>query len=213
MNGELKKDSNQILSEEEILEQGNSQEEIVEKTSKRKKRKEIVSKEEYEKLEELYKKALNTAAHHENLTKYYRSEYEKLLKYRSQSMLEAILPSLDGFQLAFKYEAPTKEAENYKVGFEFVYKLLLGALVQEGMSEITPKIGDEYNPAYCQVVDSVETNEEEKNGEIIEVLLSGYKFKDRVIRPANVKVYALKKVDKMNDEEKELEINEKELQN
>ena len=170
------------------------------KSGKRKRKKEFVTKEEYDQLQDRYLKALNTAAHHENLSKYYRNEYDKMMKYRSQSLLEALLPSLDGFQLAFKYDAPTKEAQNYRLGFEFVYKLLLSALTSEGMNEIIPSVGESFDPSTCQVMDTVETNESTKVGKIAEVLLSGYKFKDRIVRPANVKIYTLA-VQKENTED------------
>ena len=37
------------------------------------------AKEDYEKMQDQYLKALNTAAHHENLSKYYRNEYDNIL--------------------------------------------------------------------------------------------------------------------------------------
>lgn len=200
--------------DDDILSQEEEQEA---KTSRRKRKKEFVSKEEYEKMQEQFTKALNTAAHHENLSKYYRSEYEKMIKYRSQPLLEVILPTLDGFQLAFKYDAPTKEAQNYRVGFEFVYKLLLSALTSEGMSEIIPKVGDVYDPQTCQVVDTEETNEEADVEKITDVLLSGYKFKDRIVRPANVKIYVLKNKEKIDEADEafdeETQTNSKEMKN
>ena len=48
-----------------------------------------------------YALALNTAAHHENLMKHYKNEYESFAKYRSQAMIEKLIPALDSFQMAF----------------------------------------------------------------------------------------------------------------
>lgn len=190
---EIKKSSFDETNQADVADDSSGEEKLEdEKNGRRKRKKDVVAKEDYEKMQDQYLKALNTAAHHENLSKYYRNEYDKMMKYRSQSLLEAILPTLDGFQLAFKYSAPTPEAEKYRVGFEFVYKLLLGALTSEGMNEIVPKVGEVYNPLTCQVVDTEETNEAAQVGKITEVLLSGYKFKDRIVRPANVKVFVLK---------------------
>ena len=42
-----------------------------------------------------YALALNTAAHHENLMKHYKQEYENFAKYRSQAMIEKIIPALN----------------------------------------------------------------------------------------------------------------------
>ncbi len=162
---------------------------------KKRKGKDMVEKHLYDELQDQYVKALTTAAHHENLRKYYQAEYERSLKYRSQTALELMLPALDGFQMAFKFPAPTKEAENYRVGFEFVYKLLIDALGSEGMEQFTPKVGETYDPINEQAIESIETEDSEKNGTIAQVLLNGYRLKDRLIRPASVKIYVKKKED------------------
>lgn len=160
---------------------------------KKRKGKDMIEKHLYDELQDQYVKALTTAAHHENLRKYYQAEYERSLKYRSQTALELMLPALDGFQMAFKFPAPTKEAENYRIGFEFVYKLLIDALGSEGMEQFTPKVGDSYDPINEQAIESIETEDSAKNGTIAQVLLNGYRLKDRLIRPASVKIYAKKK--------------------
>lgn len=152
----------------------------------------VVTKEEYDKVLDLYTKAMNTAAHYENLQKYYKSEYEKIIKYRSQALVEELLPSLDGFHLAFKFDAPTKEAQNYRVGFEFVYKLLLDALSKEGISEIIPVVGNAFDSTKHQIIDHVETDSDDDVNKVSEVLSHGYMLKDRLIRPAGVKVWIKK---------------------
>ena len=177
------------------------------KNKKDKKKKKMVSQEDYDKVQDMYAKALNTAAYHENLSKYYQKEYDKMMKYRSQSIIESLLPSLDGFEMAFRFEAKTPEAQSYRVGFEFVYKLLKDALISEGVSEITPKVGDKFDSNVHQAVDTIETEDENLINTIKEVLLNGYMLKDRIIRPANVKIY-VKKEEKQT-EEKQVEENEK----
>ena len=159
--------------------------------------------EEISKWQEQFGKAMATAAHHENLSKYYKNEYEKSLKYRSQSVIESILPALDGFHFAFSVPAPTQEAENYKVGFEFVNKLLMSALESEGVSEILPKVGEKLDSSRHSAVEIVETEDETLVDTISKVMLKGYMLKDRIIRPANVAVYGLKKVEEVNEETQE----------
>jgi molecular chaperone GrpE len=159
------------------------------KEKKEPKRAKAINQEEYDKLMEQFTKALNTAAHHQNLSKYYQSEYDKLLKYRSQYLMENLLPVIDAFELAFKFEAPTKEAQNYLMGFEYIHKMLLSSLENEGLSLITPKVGTSFDSSCQQVVDTIATTKEEENNHIAEVLLNGYKLKDRLLRPSNVKIY------------------------
>ena len=148
--------------------------------------------EAYSKLEDQYTKALSTAAHYKNLQERYQKDYDTMMKYRSQAVMENLISSLDSFQLALKFDAPTKEAQNYKIGFEFIYKMMIEALGNEGMVVVTPNVGEEFDSTKHQVMEVVETENEQDVNKICEVMLNGYMLKDRVIRPASVKIYRLK---------------------
>lgn len=177
----------------------------VEETNEKKSKK--ISHKEYAALQEQFEKAMATAAHHQNLSKYYQAEYDKMIKYRSQSLIETLIPTLDAFELAFKYQAPTPEAEAYKSGFQYLYKMLFQALEGEGLTTLNAVVGQEFDSDTMQVVDVIETEEEDKINKVAESLLSGYKLKDRLLRAANVKIYV--KV-KENEEEKTIDQNDQE---
>ena len=145
-----------------------------------------------------YALALNTAAHHENLLKHYKNEYESFAKYRSQAMIEKIIPALDSFQMAFSLPATTKETENYRIGFEFILKQIKDALENEGAIEIAPIVGNKFDHNVHSAVESIETDDEKLIGTIQSVRLNGYKLKDRLIRPATVVVYVKKIVKEEN---------------
>ncbi|MEA4821722.1 MAG: nucleotide exchange factor GrpE [Erysipelotrichales bacterium] len=183
MNKNKKKESNEEKPKNEEEKVANSECEV---------EPQYVPKEDYDKMQEQFNKALNTAAYYENQGKYYKSEYEKSIKYRSQSIVEELLRVLDGFQLAFKMDAPNQEAINYRTGFEFVYKLLLEALENEGVVQIVPKVGEKYDSKIHHAVEIIDTQDDSKNNTVIEILLNGYMLKDRLIRPATVKVFAKK---------------------
>lgn len=183
MNKNKKKESNEEKLKNEDEKIANSECEV---------EPQYVPKDDYDKMQEQFNKALNTAAYYENQGKYYKSEYEKSIKYRSQSIVEELLRVLDGFQLAFKMDAPNKEAINYRTGFEFVYKLLLEALENEGVIQIVPKVGEKYDSKIHHAVEIIDTQDDSKNNTVTETLLNGYMLKDRLIRPATVKVFAKK---------------------
>lgn len=183
MNKNKKKESNEEKLKNEDEKVANSECEV---------EPQYVPKDDYDKMQEQFNKALNTAAYYENQGKYYKSEYEKSIKYRSQSIVEELLRVLDGFQLAFKMDAPNKEAINYRTGFEFVYKLLLEALENEGVIQIVPKVGEKYDSKIHHAVEIIDTQDDSKNNTVTEILLNGYMLKDRLIRPATVKVFAKK---------------------
>ena len=151
-----------------------------------------------------YALALNKAAHHENLMKHYKQEYETFIKYRSQAMIEKIIPALDSFQMAFSLPATTKETENYRIGFEFILRQLKDALENEGAIEIAPVVGNKFDHNVHSAVESIETDDEKLIGTIQKVRLNGYKLKDRLIRPATVVVY----IEKVVKEEVKEEVND-----
>jgi len=183
MNKNKKKESNEEKLKNEDEKVANSECEV---------EPQYVPKDDYDKMQEQFNKALNTAAYYENQGKYYKSEYEKSIKYRSQSIVEELLRVLDGFQLAFKMDAPNQEAINYRTGFEFVYKLLLEALENEGVVQIVPKVGEKYDSKIHHAVEIIDTQDDSKDNTVTEILLNGYMLKDRLIRPATVKVFAKK---------------------
>ncbi len=152
-----------------------------------------VSLKEYQDLQDQFTKAMATAAHHQNLSKYYQNEYEKMIKYKSQGLIEELLPILDSFEFAFKSEPNSEEAKSYRVGFEYLHKMLIDTLVNEGLEIITPKINDEFDSEIMHVVEAIETLDETLVNKVSQVMLNGYKLKDRLIRPSGVKVYTLKK--------------------
>lgn len=161
-----------------------------------------------------YALALNTAAHHENLMKHYKNEYESFAKYRSQAMIEKIIPALDSFQMAFSLPATTKETENYRIGFEFILRQMKDALENEGVIEIAPVVGNKFDHNVHSAVESIETEDDKLVGTIQMVRLNGYKLKDRLIRPATVVVY-IKKIEKKEENINNVneEINKEEVDN
>ena len=62
-------------------------------------------------------------------------------------------------------------------------------LVKYGVTEIN-RIGEEFDPNLEQAL-LTDSDKERKDEEVLDVLLKGYKLKDRVIRPATVKINKL----------------------
>ena len=155
--------------------------------------------EEISKWQDQFAKALNTAAHHENLSKYYKNEYERFAKYRSQAMIERLLPVLDSFQMAFSMQPTTDEAKNYRIGFEFILRMFKDVLEQEGVKEIVPTINQEFDANFHQAIETIEVEDEKEANKIQKVILNGYMLKDRLIRPANVIVSVIKKEEVKED--------------
>ena len=182
-----------LEKETEVIEEVEDKKLSKKQVKKYEKEIEVLNKQVFD-WQQKYALALNTAAHHENLMKHYKQEYENFAKYRSQAMIEKIIPALDSFQMAFSLPATTKETENYRIGFEFILRQLKDALENEGVMEIAPVVGNKFDHNVHSAVESVETEDEKLVGTIQSVRLNGYKLKDRLIRPATVVVYVLKEI-------------------
>ena len=123
-------------------------------------------------------------------TKNLRSQLEKdhlaAMKYRAEGFVEELLPVLDSFYAVLKNEPTDPNLKNYLIGFQYIYKNLVSALENEGVTEITPKVGDKFSPDTMNAVETKESDGEENI--ILDVHVKGYKLHDRLIRPANVTV-------------------------
>ncbi|UTR09342.1 nucleotide exchange factor GrpE [Evansella sp. LMS18] len=138
------------------------------------------------KLEESNNRLLRLHADYENFRRRTRQEKEADAKYRSQRLAEELLPAIDNFERALKTEIESEEAKNLMAGVEMVYRQLKDALKKEGVEEIEA-VGKPFDPNYHQAVMQVEEEGFESNT-VVEELQKGYMLKDRVIRPAMVKV-------------------------
>jgi molecular chaperone GrpE len=71
-------------------------------------------------------------------------------------------------------------------GVDMIYRQLFQVLEAEGLKQMEP-VGQPFDPEWHQAIMQVESDEYEE-GIVVEVIQSGYMLKDKVIRPAMVKV-------------------------
>ena len=122
----------------------------------------------------------------QNLRKQLEKDHMSAMKYRAEGFIDELLPVLDSFFAVLKNEPTDPNLKNYLIGFQYIYRNLVAALENEGVTEISPKVGDKFSPDTMQAVETVESDGEENV--IVDVHVKGYKLHDRLIRPANVTV-------------------------
>ncbi|MBM6619242.1 nucleotide exchange factor GrpE [Bacillus suaedaesalsae] len=137
-------------------------------------------------LDENENKLLRLQADFDNYRRRVRLDQEAAEKYRAQSLVSDILPSLDNFERALKVETNDEQMKSLLQGMEMVYKGLIEAVKKEGV-EIIESVGQQFDPHLHQAVMQVDEPNVESNV-IVEEFQKGYKLKDRVIRPSMVKV-------------------------
>ncbi|KXH87577.1 molecular chaperone GrpE [Sporosarcina sp. HYO08] len=139
-----------------------------------------------EKLKEEEDRRYRLLADFENFKRRANLDKEALQKYRAQSLLTNLIPVLDNFSRALAVETQTEEAQSIMTGMDMIYRNLLDALKEEGLTEIEA-MEQEFDPNFHQAV--MTGNEEDKpSGIVLEELQKGYILKDRVLRPSMVKV-------------------------
>ena len=138
-----------------------------------------------------------------NLRNTLEKDHREALKYRAEGFIDSLLPVLDSFHLALGNEPTNPDLKNYLTGFQYIYRNLVSALESEGVIEISPKVGDKFDPSTMNAVDTVEDEGEENL--VAKVYAKGYKLHDRLIRSVNVSVTVHPKKKEENTEVNETE--------
>ncbi len=170
-----------------------------EQTNQKVEKKKHEKHEKHDKLEELNQKlteALNEekaknmriSAEMINFKKRKEDELSTYLKYANEGLVTDLLPIVDNFERAIKMDTPdlTDELSRFLEGFKMIYTNLINILNKCEVKEIVAE-GVEFDPTYHQAV-LTEKDENKPAGVVLEVLQKGYMYKDKVIRPAMVKV-------------------------
>ena len=152
----------------------------VEVETNEKENKEIVPKQDYDELDDRYKRIL---AEFENFKKRSAKEREGLYNSILSDVIEVILPVVDNLENAAKVE--TKD-ESYKQGIELVLKQFKDVLKSKGVEEIKA-VGETFDPSMHEAVSSVQDDEKGEK-EIVQEYRKGYKIGNRVIRHSMVVV-------------------------
>ncbi|MDJ0331070.1 nucleotide exchange factor GrpE [Planococcus sp. S3-L1] len=137
-------------------------------------------------LEAEQNKYLRLLADFDNFKRRTQKDKEIANKFRSQSLLADILPVLDNFERALSLTTSSEESASLLKGVEMVQKSLIEAVNREGLAEIKA-VGEPFDPNFHQAV-MQEKDESAEAGIVLQELQKGYMLKDRVIRPAMVKV-------------------------
>jgi molecular chaperone GrpE len=125
----------------------------------------------------------------ENARKRAAKEQQDFREYAAADAIKALLPALDSFERAI--HLPATHLSELRSGVELIYKQLHDALAKLGVQPVPAK-GATFDPRVHEAIELVETDQVPDH-QVIEELQRGYKLKDRLLRPAMVKVADNKK--------------------
>lgn len=122
----------------------------------------------------------------ENMKKRLTKEADNAKKYRFKDSALELLPIVDNMAMALNVQTEDEALLNYVKGFEMIYKQFLSVLDKEGVKEIEAD-GKPFDHNTMQAL-MQEKQDGVESGIVLEVLQKGYMLKDRILRPALVKV-------------------------
>ncbi len=140
------------------------------------------------KIKELEEEVLKAKADNINYRKRKDEEVSKMLEFANEDIVKDILPSIDNFERAINLDDDNLDDElsKFLAGFKMIYCHLVEVLEKYDVKAIDDK-GKAFDPKLHQAV-LTEKVEGVESGMVIEVMQKGYMLKDKVIRPAMVKV-------------------------
>lgn len=160
---------------------------IVDITGKLEEKEEIISNLN-KAIDEAKNNTLRAQAELVNYRKRKDAEISDLLKYANADIAKELIVVVDNFERAIKMslESNSEELKKYMEGYNLTYTNLISILNKFEIREIN-RLGEKFDPNLEQAL--LTDHDESKEDDVVtEVLLKGYMLKDRVIRPASVKV-------------------------
>ena len=123
-------------------------------------------------------------AEFENSRKRAAREQQEYKEFALAEALKSLLPILDSFDRAL--QARSQNPPDFRSGIELISKQLHDALNKLGLRPVPAK-GEPFDPRLHEAIEIVDTASA-KDNHILDELQRGYKLKDRLLRPAMVRV-------------------------
>ncbi|MCR2803201.1 nucleotide exchange factor GrpE [Paenibacillus soyae] len=136
--------------------------------------------------DEAQQRYLRAQADFDNFRRRTMKEKEELGQYASMKLLGQLLPVVDNFERAIAAASSNSDYESLAKGVDMIFRQLSQTLDAEGLKPIQ-SVGEPFNPEFHQAIMTVESDEYEE-GIVVEEVQKGYMLKEKVLRPAMVKV-------------------------
>jgi molecular chaperone GrpE len=130
--------------------------------------------------------ALRSQADFENYKKRSAREKEEAIKYANSSLLERLVSIIDNFELGLAAAKEQGEQSPIYSGMVLVQKQLNDLLAENGLQPIEAE-GKAFDPNVHEAI-AHEPSDQVREGTVLRQASRGYRFKDRLLRPAKVVV-------------------------
>ena len=116
-------------------------------------------------------------------------EQQDFREFAAADVIKNFLPILDSFERALKAGGDSNSNSNsndFRNGIELIYRQFQDALQKIGVQPIV-SVGQAFDPRVHEAVEMVDTSEVPDH-HVLDELQRGYRYKDRLLRPAMVRV-------------------------
>jgi molecular chaperone GrpE len=133
--------------------------------------------------DQLLDRVARLQAEFENARKRGERERNEFREFAAAGVVEQFLPVLDNFQLGLK---STGSAEQLRSGVELIVKQMEEILRQMQVVAV-PAVGEEFDPRVHEALGTVD-RDDIPDQHVAEEVRRGYKMRDRLLRPALVRI-------------------------
>ncbi len=137
--------------------------------------------------DEMKGKLLRMAADHQNFQKRASGNEREAHTSATQGVVQSLIPLLDTFEMALMQDPEKVSAQTVLDGVKMLRDEFMRMLGGYGVAPINPGVGDEFHPGDHEAM-MQHPAEGVKPGHISQVMSTGYKLGNRVIKPAKVGV-------------------------
>jgi len=123
----------------------------------------------------------------DNYRKRMTREKEQHCKFAVQDILEDLMPVVDNLELAVGHGRKVEACSDLVQGVDMTINIFLDTLKKHGLEPIECSEGDDFDPNWHEAL-AEEEREDLGAGKVCQVMQKGYRYKDRVLRPAKVMV-------------------------
>lgn len=140
-----------------------------------------------EELERMNDRYLRLAAEFENFRKRTRREQAELSEVAQADFARRLLPTLDDLSRVSNTPPESTTVEALDAGLDLILRNLTKELEEAGLVRIDA-MGVRFNPELHQALMTAETADPDLDDTVSRVFVDGYRFRDRLVRPAQVEV-------------------------
>jgi molecular chaperone GrpE len=138
------------------------------------------------KADDHWQRLLRTTADFDNFKKRAAREKQEAIKFANESLMGKIIPVLDNFEMALTatQNASAEGLKSLQDGIAMIHSQLKTVLTDAGLEEVDAT-GKPFDPNLHEAV-SQQESAEVAEGNVLQQLRKGYRFRERLLRPATV---------------------------